>query len=50
MKLVVEVEVQSYGDEDEERQALVQIRDAIVAVVALAEIAVGTFVKSEVKA
>lgn len=48
MKLIIEIEVQSYGDEDEEAESLRAIRDAVLAVVALAELSVGTFVKSDI--
>ena len=48
-KLVVEIEVQTYGGEDEEKEALEQIRQAIILVTALPEISVGTFVRTEVK-
>lgn len=45
-KLVIEVEVQTYGDEDKE--VLKELMDALRAVIALCQLSVGTFVKSEI--
>lgn len=48
-KLIFEVEIQTYGESDEEeKQLLAQIRDAIESVVRLTEVSVGVFTKSEI--
>jgi hypothetical protein len=49
LELSVVVQVQSYNGEEEELEALQNIRDAVVAVVALADLSVGTFVVSNIK-
>lgn len=47
MKLTIEVEVQTYGEDDFE--VLKQIEAAILLVCALPELSVGTFVKTAVE-
>jgi len=50
MKLIVEVEIQTYGEDDQAQgEMLVQIAKTITDVVSLCDLAVGTFVKTEVK-
>jgi len=50
MKLVFEVEIQAYGeDEEEQENILCQIRDTIRAVVSLADLSIGTFTTSRIE-
>lgn len=49
MKLVVEIEVQQYSGDEEEKAALEQIRQTVIAVVSLCDVSVGTFVKTDLQ-
>ena len=49
MLLTVEVSFQFYGEtEEDQREVAEKVRDTLVQVVGLCDLAVGTFVKSEI--